>query len=47
MSSAQITAPVRPRALGAAEIGELDPYAFFAVLGNVSFTPADGRPRTS
>jgi SAM-dependent methyltransferase len=45
MSSAQITAPVHPRALGAAEIGELDPYAFFAVLGKRVIHPG-GRAAT-
>jgi SAM-dependent methyltransferase len=45
MSSAQITAPIRPRALGAAEIGKLDPYAFLAVLGKRVIHPG-GRAST-
>src|SRR5712692_5717073 len=43
MSSAQIAA--NPRALSNAEIGELDPYAFFAVLGKRVIHPG-GRTAT-
>src|SRR6266852_3425982 len=44
MSTAQITAG-RPRALSDAEVGELDPYAFFAVLGKRVIHPG-GRVST-
>src|SRR4030088_3269097 len=44
MSSAQITAG-RPRALSDAEVDELDPYAFFAVLGKRVIHPG-GRTAT-
>src|SRR5205807_86432 len=44
MSSAQITAG-RPRALSDAEVDQLDPYAFFAVLGKRVIHPG-GRAAT-
>ncbi len=44
MSTAQITAG-RPRALSDAEVDQLDPYAFFAVLGKRVIHPG-GRAAT-
>src|SRR6266852_3243382 len=44
MSTAQITAG-RPRALSDAEVEQLDPYAFFAVLGKRVIHPG-GRAAT-